>query len=170
MPDAVNKNRFTLHGPVEFRPVLSFCGPMKHIIRPYKWAEQIVLLIPKLKSRDTILVHCHFVAPAVRHLLQEWGVKAKITVSDVPCHSNCQRCGSSVFHYTQKIAFCDSCSKGVIHAQTCPQLWADVKLSNAEAVERLGLKLIRGAPGPCNCGGDKLVDSLKHAENQLQLS
>lgn len=137
-----------------------------HVIRPKYWSQQVVLLLPQLVAGDVIVIDA--VGPcadrAVRMMLAEWGIK-KIRVTDTYPQrtASCLRCGSEVFG-----DFCESCENGTLHKQTCGQLWRG--MPPGSNVEYLVNKGLTASPDtPCNCGGDELERTIRHAADNLRL-
>lgn len=137
----------------------------EYFIRPKYWSRQIVMLLSDLKPGDVINIAAPVYSNvATTMLLATWGVDGVEVRDPYPDRTaRCLRCGSDVFG-----DFCTSCDHGTLHAQTCGQLWNGVPPgSNVDYLVDHGLT---AAPGtPCNCGGDQLEHSIRHAENDMRL-
>ncbi len=148
----------------------------EHIIRPKYWAEQIEQLLPVLQPDDELHVPLPTHKIAIDHMLSVWGQPTGLKVKVLDCVNTCLRCGTSV-----RGPFCLTCD-GELHAQNCPKCWSgasgrETLLSLQDLLTRLPdimtdrLGKLQGIDpeGPCNCGGDELEHSIRHATHNVQL-
>ena len=137
-----------------------------HVIRPKYWTQQVVLLLHSLAAGDVIVIDAAgpYADRAVRMMLDEWGIRdVKVRDTFPQRTSSCLRCGGEVFG-----DFCESCEHGTLHSQKCGQLWNGILPgSNVEYLVEKGLTALPGTP--CNCGGDQLEHSIRHAADDLRL-
>lgn len=131
-----------------------------HFLRPMYWAEQLILILPSLVAGDEIRPVSVPSKLAIELLLQEWGVGNGVTVL-APFEfrtSGCLRCGGDLYG-----PFCHHCT-GRLHKQTCAKLWEGIAPgSNVDYLVRCGLT--DHPDNPCNCGGDELEHSVRHAKD-----
>ena len=141
-------------------------------IRPKFWAEEVILLLPKLRDGDTLLLPTHVMQLAVKCMLKRWNLLLEISMPRPPDRvtGRCHRCTN-----VMPGPYCaNTCCAGALHRHTCPRFWDGLTAERMTGIRNAygGLRH-QGKEfcldGPCNCGGDELEHSVRHAADQLRM-
>lgn len=154
---------------------------MRHQIRPYKWEEQIVLLLPQIKAHTRLIVPTPVIRHTVLQMFKVWDIPEIVVDVEQQLTRNCRRCGGQVYgkfcEGSTTLSYSDqhqhSPCDGSLHAQDCPCLWGVStwdEIPDWIIVVHCGKTRTPTGKVKCNCGGTELEHSLRHAANQLQLS